>query len=92
MQDNDHILTTSIDGIIQIYSIKQQKRVFIHDTLPHIRQETIDFEEKALTPESKKKVDYKTINMMATNIMHSCFVMKAEGESHNHYLVGNENG
>ena len=34
MQNDDHIITTSMDGEVSVFSAKTGKRIFVYDTIP----------------------------------------------------------
>ena len=49
MPHDQQIITTSISGEVSVFSVTDQKRVFMHETLPDLIQQNRDL--KAMVPE-----------------------------------------
>ena len=88
MPSDQQIVTTSIEGEISMFSVKQQKRVFHHETLPALIQTIHDAKVKSTADED---VDLNKIIKETSNIIFGCYTAKAENR-HGYVLIGDQQG
>ena len=69
-------------------SVKQQKRIFYHETLPALVQTIHDAKMKSTADED---VDLNKIIKETSNIIFGCYTVKAE-DKHGYVLIGDQQG
>ena len=82
-----------MEGEISIFSVKKQKRVFFHETLPGMIQE--EFERRTKVKSAKNgddEIDIAQITRETSNVLYSCHTVKGIDELEGFYLVGDEQG
>lgn len=89
MPNNQWILVTSMEGEISIFSIKKNKRIFFHETIPGICAEE---KERRELVNKDDHVDLNKLLKETHNIMYSCHTVKGVEEHEGIYLVGDEQG
>jgi WD40 repeat protein len=90
MPNCQQILVTSMEGEIMMVSVKRQMSIFMHDTLPALRDERKKLLE-ANNLDGIKEKELKEIDQIS-NQLWACTSVKGVEQLDGHFLVGDELG
>jgi len=90
MQNDQQIVTTSIEGEVSIVSVKKQARVFHHNTLDKIRAIEKENQVPAEALYESMPKGKKVAPVQTNNIIFCCKTVREVPGEDNHFLIGAE--